>query len=132
MTLNTNISKIVSHSTINNTIFWKYVTIPFRYIYLNCFNRLRLLAEVSTKFQKMSFLDNLRTITQEGNMATRQMTSFFFIYFLRSVCNIHFWIWKYSKFIFVWSSFGPFWSVKYLNFWPKATDSDSSSHFSRK
>ena len=23
--------------------------------------------------------------------------------------------------------FGPFWSVKYLNFWPKATNSDSSS-----
>ena len=28
--------------------------------------------------------------------------------------------------------FGPFWSVKYLNFWPKATDSDSSSQLSRK
>ena len=28
--------------------------------------------------------------------------------------------------------YGPFWSVKYLNFWPKATNSDSSSHFSRK
>ena len=28
--------------------------------------------------------------------------------------------------------FGSFWSVKYLNFWPKATDSASSSHFSRK
>ena len=28
--------------------------------------------------------------------------------------------------------FGPFSSVKYLNFWPKATDSDSSAHFSRK
>ena len=27
--------------------------------------------------------------------------------------------------------FGPFWSVKYLSFWPKATNSDSSSHFSR-
>ena len=27
---------------------------------------------------------------------------------------------------------GPFWSVKYINFWPKATDSGSSSYFSRK
>ena len=28
--------------------------------------------------------------------------------------------------------FGPFWSIKYLNFWPKTTDSGSSSHFSRE
>ena len=28
--------------------------------------------------------------------------------------------------------FGPFWSVKYLDFRPIATDSDSSSYFSRK
>ena len=27
--------------------------------------------------------------------------------------------------------FGPFWSVKYLNFSPKATDLDSSKYFSR-
>ena len=27
-------------------------------------------------------------------------------------------------------SFGPLWSVKYLNFWPKATYLDSSSYFS--
>ena len=26
--------------------------------------------------------------------------------------------------------FAPFWSVKYLNFWPKATDSVSLSYFS--
>ena len=30
------------------------------------------------------------------------------------------------------ASFGPFWSVKYVSFWPKATDADSSSYFSRK
>ena len=29
------------------------------------------------------------------------------------------------------SPFGPFWSVKYINFWSKATDSDSSSYFCR-
>ena len=27
---------------------------------------------------------------------------------------------------------GPFWSVKHINFLPKATDSDSSSYFSQK
>ena len=26
----------------------------------------------------------------------------------------------------MWSPFGPFWWVKYLNFWPKATDSDEA------
>ena len=49
--------------------------------------------------RKCSFLDNLKTIIQEGNLEARQMTPFFFIYFFRCL-NIHFWIWKYSKFIF--------------------------------
>ena len=42
-----------------------------------------------------------------------------FIYFLSFVSNIRFWFWKYSKFISILSSFGLFWSVKYLNFWEK-------------
>ena len=109
MTSNTNFSEIASHSTINNTIFWKCVTRPFRFIYVNYFNRLRFLAEVSIKLQKMHFFDNLRTTTQEGNMETRQMTPFFSSTFSDlTVCNIHFWIWKYSKFIFMWS---PLWSI---------------------
>ena len=40
---NPNISETVSHSTINNTI---------RCIHVNCFNKLRFLAEVSTQSQK--------------------------------------------------------------------------------
>ena len=63
-------------------------------MYVNCLNRLRIIPEVSTKLQKMHFLANLRIITQEGNMETRQMTSFF-----SSTFCIHFWIWKY------WNSF---------------------------
>ena len=54
-TSNTHTSETVSHSIINNTNFWKCVTRPFRCIYVNCFNRLRFLAEVSTKLQKMHF-----------------------------------------------------------------------------
>ena len=76
-TSNTHTSETVSHSIINNTNFWKCVTRPFRCIYVNCFNRLRFLAEISTNLQKIHFLDNLRTITQEGSMETKQMTSFF-------------------------------------------------------
>ena len=48
-------SKTVSHSIISNATFWKCVTRPFRCIYVNCFDRLRFLAEVSTKLQKMHF-----------------------------------------------------------------------------
>ena len=63
--------------------------------------------------RKCSFLDDLRTITQEGNMGTRQMTPFFLSTFPDlTVCNIHFWIWKYPKFIFMWS---PLWSILVCN-----------------
>ena len=51
-----NISWTVARTPINHTIFWKSVMRTFRCIYVNCFNRLRFLAEVSTKFSKMHFL----------------------------------------------------------------------------
>ena len=73
-----NISWTVAQTPINHIIFWKTVIRTFRSIYVNCFNKLRFLSEVSTKLQKIHFLDNLRTITH------------FFIYFFCSVCNIHF------------------------------------------
>ena len=78
--------------------------------------------------RKSTFLDNLRTITQEWSMETRKMTPFF-IYFFCSVCNIHFYNWKWSKFIFLWS---PLWSIqifKMPQFWAKATNSDSHHIF---
>ena len=50
-----NISWTVAQTPINHSIFWKSVMRTFRYIYVNCCNRLRGLAEVSTKFLKMSF-----------------------------------------------------------------------------
>ena len=53
--LQTVISKTVSHRKMNSTILWKCVVRPLRCIYVNCFNRLRFLAEVSTKLQKMHF-----------------------------------------------------------------------------
>ena len=52
---NTNISKTLSQSIINNTIFWKSVTRLFRCIYVNCFNILTFFAEVSTIIQKNRF-----------------------------------------------------------------------------
>ena len=43
-------------------------TKAFRCVYVNCFNRLRFLAEVSKKLQKTQ---NLRNINEEGKMGTR-------------------------------------------------------------
>ena len=76
---------------------------PFRYMYVNSFNGLRFLAVVSTKLPKMHFLDNWMVTTQEGNMETRKIISFFFFFFhlffsTLNACNIHFWIWNCSKF----------------------------------
>ena len=45
----------------------------FRCMHVNCFNRLRFLAEVNTILQKMHI--------QEGNMETWQMTPFFIYLF---------------------------------------------------
>ena len=44
-----NISWMVARIPINHTIFWRSVMRRFRCIYVNCFKRLRFLAEVSTK-----------------------------------------------------------------------------------
>ena len=60
-------------------------------ICVNCYNKLGFLAQVSTKLQKCTFLKNLRTINQEGNKETRQMTQFFSSTLSAlTVCNIHF------------------------------------------
>ena len=83
--------------------FLKDVMRTFRCIYVNCFNRLKFLAEVSSKLQKIQFLDNLRTITQERNIEARHMNPFSSTFSAFTVCNIHFCIWKWEKFIFMWS-----------------------------
>ena len=67
--------------------------------------------------QKCTILANSRTITQERKKETRQMTPFFSsTFWALTVCDVHFCIWKLPKFIFMGSSFCPFWSAKYLNF----------------
>ena len=131
-TSNTHTTETVSHSIINNINFWKCVTRPLRCIYVNCFNQLRFLAEVSIKLQKIHFLDNLRTITHEERMETRQMTPFFwstfsnlFVIFTSEFENVQ------NSFL-CGSLVGLFWSSKYIIFWPPGSDSDRSSQFSRK
>ena len=54
-----NISWKMAENPINHIIFSKSVMRTFRCIYVNNFNRLRFLAEISTKFQKMHFLGQI-------------------------------------------------------------------------
>ena len=67
-------------------------------------------------------MDNLRTITQEGNMETRQKTPFFSSTFsVLTACNIHFLFETSQNSFSCGPLFGLFWSVKYLNFEQKVT-----------
>ena len=70
-----NISWEVAQSPIG--LFWKGVMRTFRCIYVNCFNRLISCWGRHKIAKNALFLDDLRTITQDGNMQTRQITSFF-------------------------------------------------------
>ena len=75
----------------------------------------------------------MQGLTQKGNMETRQMTHFLHLLFP---------LWLFVTFVSEFEntqssfscgpSFDPVWYVKYLKFWPKTTDLDSSSYFSRK
>ena len=51
----------MSHSIVNNNIFWKRVTRPFRCIYdVNCFKILRFFCWDQHKFEKMHFFQQLK------------------------------------------------------------------------
>ena len=51
-----NIFWTVAQTPIKHTIFWKSMMRSFRWIWINCFNRLKFLAEFSTNFQNMHSL----------------------------------------------------------------------------
>ena len=52
---------------------------------------LDFLLRSTQNYKKCTFVDNLRNITQEGNMGTRQMAPFFLSTFSDlTVSNIHF------------------------------------------
>ena len=76
----------------------------FRCIYVNCFNRLTLLAEVSTKLQKIHFFGQFKDHNSGKKHGNQTNDPNFFVYFSRS---IHF---------RVVPPFGSFQSVKYLSF----------------
>ena len=75
------ISLTLAQTPVNHITLYKSVMRAFRCINVDWVNRFRFLAEVSTKLQKMHFLDNLRTTTQEGKLETQQMIPFFHLLF---------------------------------------------------
>ena len=67
--------------------------------------------------KKSIILGNLRPITRERKKEIRQITLIVSsTFWVLTVCDIHFYIWKLPKFIFMGSSFRPFWHAKYLNY----------------
>ena len=85
----------MAQTPINHSIFWKSVMRTFRCIYVNYFNSLDFLLSSAQNCKKCTFLDDLQTITQVGNMETRQMTPIFSsIFSTLTVCNIHLFYWK--------------------------------------
>ena len=84
-------------------------------MHINCFNRFRFLAEVSTSLQKCTIFGNSRSITQKRKKETRQMTLFSFPFWALTVIFIF--VFKNCKNLFSCGQhFGPFWSAKYLIF----------------
>ena len=70
-------------------------------------------------WEKYTFLDNLRTITQEENMETKQMTLFFRSTFSALTVTFIF-LFENSQNLFLFGPpFRPFWSMKYPNFGQK-------------
>ena len=122
--------KKVPQTPINHVIFWKSVMRTFRCIYVNCFNRLRFLAEVSSKFKKILFFGEFK----DHNSGTKHINQtidpiFFMDFFGLAVCNIHFCVSFFHVVSF------PLWSIlvcKISQFWAKATDSNSPSYFFTK
>ena len=109
------ISWMVARTPINHTIFWKSVMRISRRIYVSCFNRLRFLAEVSTKLQKIHFFEQFmdhNSGRKHGNLKNDPI-------FLSTFSAL------FVTFIFVFETsqnsfsfglpFDLFWSVKYLN-----------------
>ena len=69
-----------------NWDFWSPLTLIC--IYVNCFNRVRFLTEVSTKLQKMHFFREFKDHNSEREHGNEASDSIFFIYFFQSNCII--------------------------------------------
>ena len=120
-------SETVSHRIIKNTIFLKSITRPWTCIHVSFFNRLKFLLRSAKNCKKCTF-QTIKYQKQNGNMKT----IFHVLFFTLTVCNIHFYIWKSSKFIFMWSSLWSILVCKTPYFWALTTNLASLSYFSRE
>ena len=69
--------------------------------------------------KKCTFLDNLQTMSQEGNLKTKQMTSFFSSIFYALFVTLNFVFENRQNSFWCGPPLGPFCSVQYLNFGKK-------------
>ena len=100
-----------------NYFFLKSETRTFKCIYINFYSSLRYFVDKAPNCKKDAIFDNLRTITQEWDIKTRQMIPFFHLLFESFLFRKLIFAFEFSKFIFMGSSpFGPVWAAKYLNF----------------
>ena len=109
LTSNPNISETANHSIINNTIFWKCATSSFRCIYVNYFNILRFLAEVSTKLQILHFFRQFKDRNFKRGDGNYTNNPIFSIYFFSSNCLWH-WFLK-LKILKIRFNVVPLWSI---------------------
>ena len=77
-----NISWTVAQTAINHIIFGKSVMKAFRWIYVNCFNRLRFLAEVSAKWGAKKSYQLMDYILDRCLPLRRNIMSYWRIYFM--------------------------------------------------
>ena len=124
------ISWAVAHTPINHIICWKNVMRTLRYNMQIFLSVLVFLLKSEKNCKKCTFLNNLRVITQEGDMKIRQMTSFFsstfptvtHLFLYLKIVTIHFHV------ALLW----PILVCEIPQFWAKATDLNSPSYFYRK
>ena len=105
----------MAQTPISYIIFWKTAIRTFRSIYVNCFNRLRFLAEVSSVLQKMHFFGKFtyrNSDSKHGNYTNDPSFSSTFSVLTSVICIFIFQNGQNS--FSCGHPFGPFWSVKYL------------------
>ena len=95
------------------------------HIYKYALIDLDLLLRLAQNCKKYTFLDNLRTIIQEGNMEIRQLNPFFLSSFSLKLTFIF--VFKNSQnSLSCGPPFAPFWS-EIPQFWEKAINADNPS-----
>ena len=106
--LNANISLTVAQNPKNHIIFWKSVMRTLKPIHVNWFNRLRFLAEVSTKLQKIDFFGQFQGCasyifaslfckSKREHLWNKEKCFFFHFKDLFVLEIIKFWLFKYSN-----------------------------------